>query len=198
MQTSAFGGRPQDARQIVDAARRERKAFRSWCEARRVGDGGHFDRALRAVEKRVEDLRVEIAGGNILGAEAVVKPYGRRRRRVICGQIFRALAGCNDLEAGRATPIDHFTNQRRLIAIRQRVHNAGVACAFREKRPRERIGFHIHHHDVLMVLTTRERVTDAHIGFACCFDDDVDLRCTDQRQRIVGDERRSVALGSAK
>src|SRR5439155_25001048 len=109
MQTSAFGGRPQDARQIVDAARRERKAFRSWCEARRVGDGGHFDRALRAVEKRVEHLRVEIAGGNILGAEAVVKPYGRRRRRVICGQIFRALAGCNDLEAGPATPIDHFT-----------------------------------------------------------------------------------------
>ena len=188
---AAFVAWPQYPRQIVDAARRECETFRRGRQPGRVGNGRHFDRALGAVEERVEHLRIEIAGGYHFPRETVVRPHGVGRRAVILGQIFGALAGGDHLESRRAAPVDHLADQRRLIAIRQRINDARFACALRQQRAGKRIGLDVDHDDMFAMLTACLHVADPGEGIARRIDDDLDFRRANQRGRIVGDMRGS-------
>jgi hypothetical protein len=55
---------------------------------------------------------------------------------VILGQVFRALAGGDDVEARGAAPVDHLADERRLVAIRERVHDVVLARAAGKEWPR--------------------------------------------------------------
>ena len=123
----------------------------------------------------------------MLRREAVVRPHRVGRRRVVLGQVLRALAGGDDLEARGAAPVDHLADQRRLVAVRERIDDAGLARALREQRAGERVGLDVDHHDVLAVRAARERVADARGRIAGRVDDDLDLGRGDQRGRVVGD-----------
>ena len=90
-----------------------------------------------------------------------MRPDGVRRRLVIRGQVLGALARGDHLEAGGAAPVDHLADQRRLVAIRERIDDAGCGCLPREQRSCQRVGFDVDHHDMLPVLATGEDVTDA-------------------------------------
>ena len=188
MQLPAFVARAQHAGQVVHAARREREPVRRRGQPRGIRDRRHLDRALGAVEERVEHPRVEIAGGHHLRREAVVGPHGVRGRRVVLGQVLRALAGGDHLEPRGAAPVDHLADQRRLVAVGERVDDAGLPRAPREQRARERVGFDVDHHDVLAVRAAGEHVTDARRRMAGRVDDDLDLRRGNERERVVGDE----------
>ena len=104
MQAAAGLARPHDLRQIVHAARRKIETLRCRRESGCIRDGRHFDGRLRAVEKRIEHLRVEVAARNHLRRKSVVAPHRRRRRLVIVRQILRAFAGRDDLEARGPCP----------------------------------------------------------------------------------------------
>src|SRR5439155_863337 len=80
-------------------ARRKFETVRGGREAGGVGHRRHLDRALGAVEERVEHLRIEVAGRDHLRRETVIGPHRVRRRRVILGKVLGALAGGDDLEA---------------------------------------------------------------------------------------------------
>jgi hypothetical protein len=154
---------------------------------------GHLDRALRPVEERVEHLRVEVPGGDRRFVEAVVRPHGIGRRCVILGQVLRSLARGDHLESRGATPIDHFADQRGLVAVRERVHDPRFARALREERARERVGLDVHHHDVLAVRAAGERVADASGGASRRVDHDFHVGGSDGARRVVGHERRAMA-----
>ena len=49
-------------------------------------------------------------------------------------------------------PIHHFADQRRLIPVSKRIHDARFPRALREQRTRERVGLDIHHHDMFVFL----------------------------------------------
>ena len=133
-----------------------------------------------------------------LRRESVMSPHRVGRRRVIGRQVLRAFARGDDVETRRARPVDHLADQRRLVAIRERVDDAGVGRALREQRTGERVGFDVDHHHVLAVAAAREHMTDACGGIAGRVDDDLGLRSGDRRVRVVGDERRAARCGVRK
>ncbi len=92
-------------------------------------------------------------------------------------------------KAGGARPVDHFADQRRLIAIGERVDDARLRRAARKQRAGERIGLHVYHHDVLAVFAARERMAYAGGGAARRIDRDFDGVRPDHRERVVRDER---------
>src|SRR5439155_1391830 len=98
-----------------------------------------------------------------------------------------------DVKSRCATPIDHLTDQRRLIAVSQRINDTRLSRAPRKKRSRDRVGLHVDHHDVLAVCTARERVTNARFRAARRVDDDLDPWRRDKSRGVFGDERRAVA-----
>jgi hypothetical protein len=114
---------------------------------------------------------------------------------VVRGQEFRALARRDDGEPRGSAPVDHLADQRRLVAVRERVNDARIVRAAGEQGPCERVGFDVHHDDVLAVLAARERVADPGSGVAGRVDHDRDLGCGNQRLRVVGDERRAALRG---
>jgi len=60
---------------------------------------------------------------------------------VVRGQILRALAGGNDLEARRAAPVDQLADQGRLVAVRERVDDSRLPRTQRQQRPGQCVGF---------------------------------------------------------
>ena len=101
-------------------------------------------------------------------------PHAVRRDSVIGRQIFGAFAGCGDDKAGRARPVDHFRNQRRLVAIGHGIDHAGLARLAGEQRAGQRIGLDIDHDDVLARLDRGERMRDAGIRTAGRLDHHID------------------------
>ena len=111
---------------------------------------------------------------------------------MVLGQVFCSFAGSDDLEACGAAPVDHFADQCGLVAVRQRVDDTRLARAAREQWAGERVGLDVHHHDMLALRTTGERVADASRGITGGVDDDIDLRGADERGRIVSDMGRTA------
>ena len=128
--------RPQHVRQLIGAAGRKYQAVVRHVEFAGVGDSRHLDRGFGAVEKRVEHLRVHAGRLGFRGREPVMLPHAVRRDRVIGRQIFGAFSGRGDGKACRARPVDHFRNQRRLIAIGHGIDHAGLARLAGEKAVR--------------------------------------------------------------
>ena len=94
-----------------------------------LATAAHLERALGAVEERVEHLRIHAALAGLLGRQAVVAPHRVGRRRVVHRQVLGALARGDHLEPAGARPVDHLADQRRLVAVRQRVDDPGLARA---------------------------------------------------------------------
>ena len=116
-------------------------------------------------------------------------PHRRGRGRLIYGQVFRALPGADDLEARRARPIHKLRDQRRLVAIRERIDDAGFGCPARQQRPDQRVGLDINHDNVALVTEARERMPSACGRVAGRLDDHLDFIRGDERLGIIGEER---------
>ena len=154
---------PHHMREVVDATGREQQTTRRR-QVTGIGDGGHLDGALGAVEKTVEHLRVHAAFCSVLGRDAVVRPHGRRRALVILRQILGALARSHHLETRCAAPVHHLAHQRRLVAVGQRVHDARLARLACQQWPGQGIGLDVDHHDVLLRVTAGQHMRDAVCG----------------------------------
>ena len=76
-------------------------------------------------------------------------------------QVFRALPGGDHAEAAGARPVHQLADQRRLIAIGQRIDHAGPRRLARQRDTRQHIGLHVDHHDMLALGDRAPRVRDA-------------------------------------
>ena len=98
-----------------------------------------------------------------------------RRHIVIGRQIFGAFAGGDNAKTRGARPVHHLGDQRRLVAIGQRIDDAGAARFLGQQRASQHVGLHIDHDDMLAGLNGRARMLDAGGGIAGGLDDDIDL-----------------------
>ena len=87
-------------------------------------------------------------------------------------------------------------DQRRLVAPGQRIDDARLARPPRQQRPRQRVGLHVDHDDVLAVPDRRQAQLDAAGRIAGRLDHHVDLGVRDHGHRVVGDE--CLAASSAR
>ena len=186
--------RPQYIGQRVGAARREAQAVVRHIEPAGIGDRRHLDRRLGAVEKRVEHLRVHAGAPGLVGGEAVMLPHAVRRDRVIGRQIFGAFAGRRDGEARGARPVDHLGNQRRLVAVSERIDDASGARLAREPGAGQRVGLDIDHDDMLAGVDRRDRMPNAGRRIAGRLDHDLDALGRDRRR---GHPRQNASARSA-
>ena len=111
--------------------------------------------------------------------------------------MLRALAGAHDLEAAQPRPLHELADQRRLVAVGERVDDArglGPPC---QQRADERVGLDVDHHDVPPRLDRQERVLDAGRRIAGRLDHDVDAGRGDQRRRVVGEPGRAAPSASS-
>jgi hypothetical protein len=106
---------------------------------------------------------------------------------MVFGQVFRALAGGDHLEPAGARPIDQFADQRGLVAIGERVDDAGLLRLTRQQRAGEHVGLHVDHDDVFAFPDSAARVRDAGGRVAGGFDDDLHIGAGDHRHGVVGD-----------
>ncbi|GCC48933.1 hypothetical protein chiPu_0033310, partial [Chiloscyllium punctatum] len=173
------------------AARRKQQSLRRHVERAGVGDRRHLDRGFGAVEEGVEHLRIHAGGLRLARGEPVMLPHALRRHVVIGRQIFGALAGGDDVEAGGARPVDHFRGQRRLVAIGERIDHAGLARLFGEQRAGQHVGLDIDHHDMLAGRDGRAGMADADGGIAGRFDHDIECAAGDRARAIVGEGGRA-------
>jgi hypothetical protein len=123
---------------------------------------------------------------HLLGRESVMGPHRVGRRRVILGQVLGALARGDDLEAGGAAPVDHFADERRLVAISERVDDIALRARRASSGPARASASTLTITNMLAARERGERMADARGGIAGRVDDDVDLRRIDQRRRVVG------------
>ena len=186
--TPAFALRPHQRRDLIHRSRRVLQALGRRRQAGGVAHRGGLDRRLRAVEERVEHLRVEAADLRLLRRQAVVAPHRLRRRLREMRQPLVAAARRHHREAGGARPVHQIADQRRLVAVGEAVDHAGFRRLARQQRAAERIGLHRHHDDVLAVAERRQRVLHRRRRIAGGLDDDVDRRVRDQLLPIVGQD----------
>jgi hypothetical protein len=116
-------------------------------------------------------------------------PQGVGRGAMIVRLVARPLAGRDHREAAGTRPVDMLADQRRLIAPGKAVHHAGGRRLAREERPRERVGFHIDHDNVLAVGDGAQRVPDARRWNSGRFDNHFNLKTSDQGRCIRRDMR---------
>ena len=116
---------------------------------------------------------------------------------MIFGQVFGALAGGDHLEAAGARPIDHLADERRLVAVGQRIDQARRRRFARHERPGERIGFHVDHDHVPARLAGQARMAQAGAWIAGGFDHHVEPVGPDQRLGIVGNVSSPALTGFA-
>ncbi len=132
------------------------------------------------------------AASRLFGGHAVVLSRPCRASTGRSREILRALAGGDDAEAGRLRPVHHFADERRLIAVGQRVDHARLPRAIRKQRARQHVGFHRDVDDMTAGSNAASDVTDAAAGLPVISRIDVGVGL-DQRHRVVG-ERRAAAL----
>jgi hypothetical protein len=108
---------------------------------------------------------------------------------MIGGQVFRTLARAHDLETRDSRPIDELGNQRRLIAISERVKDTGLGGSPREKRSGQRVRLDIDHHQVPLTLTAGKSVLDSRRGTARRLHDHLEAVRGDERACVVRKER---------
>ena len=108
--------------------------------------------------------------------------------------MLRALAGADDLEAAQARPLDELADQRGLIAVGERVDDAGRPGATGEQWPDERIRLHVDHHDVPAGLDRAQGMVDARRRIPRRLDHDLHARRGDQPVGVVGQPGRAVPV----
>ena len=106
-----------------------------------------------------------------------------------------AAPGGDDREAGGPRPVDQFADQRRLIAIGERVDDARLPRLFRQPGAAEGVCLDIDHDDMLAAGTGPTDMTDPRRGIAGRVDDDLDIGRVEQGIDIVGDPGATGALG---
>ena len=177
----------QHVGQVVTGDRREVEAVRLRRQAGGVADGGHFNRRLGAVHKARAHLRVHVAALGDLGRNEIILEHRIGGLLVEVGEVARALAGRDDLEAAGPRPVDLFADQRRLIAVGQRIDHAGLFGPAGEQGAGQGVGFDVDHDDVLAGIDAEKRVADAGGGIAGGVDDDLDAAGRDHRRGVVAD-----------
>ena len=106
------------------------------------------------------------------------------RDLVIGGEVLGALAGADDLEAAHPRPLHELADQRRLVAVGQRVDDAGCLGPAREQRADEGVGLDVDHDDVPAGRDRPQRVIDSRRRIPRRLDHDLDASCGDQRRGI--------------
>lgn len=69
-------------------------------------------------------MGIEFACSELFSGETVVIPHSIRCRLMISGQMLRPIASTNNVEASRSCPIDHLSNEGRLVAVNHRVDDS--------------------------------------------------------------------------
>jgi hypothetical protein len=91
--------RPQQVREIVDAAWRERQSVGARRQAAGVGDRAISSADLVPSRKELNICALKSPEADLRFAETVMAPHRVRRRLVIDRQVLGALARAHDLEA---------------------------------------------------------------------------------------------------
>ncbi len=143
-------------RQLVTGGTREAETVVLGHEPRRVADGGHLDCRFRPVDEGREHTRVGACGSG-----SVALPHRVGGGQLEARFVARPLAGADDLEPAHPRPLDELADERRLVAIGERVHEARLARAPGKRRADEHVGLHGDHHHVLAVLERSERMACA-------------------------------------
>ena len=198
VKAAAFGLRAHDVGEVLGPANREGEALRGHVEAGGVGYGGRLDRGLRAVEERVEHLRIEAAPRGLLGGHAPMVPDGFRRRLAELGQPLMATAGGRHVEAAGARPVDEIARQGRLVAVGHRINDASLARLGGQRRADEGVRLDRDVDDILGVAKGLQNVGDRRRRRPGALDDDVDGRMGDQRPPIVTDVCGAALGGSVE
>src|SRR5262252_7214194 len=108
-------------REIIDAAWRKVETVPRHRQTAGVGDRRHLDRGFGAIEKGIEHLRVHPAAPSLFRRQAVMRPYLIWRHSVIRRQILGPFSGGGDLKTTGACPVDLLADERRLVAIGERI-----------------------------------------------------------------------------
>ena len=141
-----------------------------------IADRRHLDAGLGAIDEGIEHFRVDRLA--IVDLEIFVEniPHRIGRGLVIGRVIARALPRRDDIEAVGARPIHLLADHGGLITPGERVNHPGRLGLTRQQRPGHRIGFHIHHHDMLAILDAHLRETDTSARIARRLDYHLDRR----------------------
>ena len=102
-----------------------------------------------------------------------MRPDIVRGDRVIGRQIFGPFTGGGDLKAAGPRPVDQLADERRLVAISERIDHSCGPRLFGEQRAGQRVGFDVHHDDVLFRAYRRAGVGYTRCRYTRCFDDDL-------------------------
>ena len=183
---SAQVARPQHVRQFMRAARRKSQPIGRRRKAGRIGDRCHLDSRLCAIEEGIEHLRVHPANLRLLGRQPIIAPHRVGGGGVIFRHVFRTLAGGDDLEAARPSPIDLLADQGRLVAVGHAVDGArgfGFAC---QQRAGQHVGFDVDHDDVFSFRDRLAGVRYAGGGVARGLHDDLHVMGFHHLHRVVG------------
>ena len=113
---------------------------------------------------------------------------------MIFRQVLRALSRGEHAEAAGACPIDQLADQRRLIAIGQRIHNTGASRLLRQRDTCQHIGLDVDHHDMFALGDRASGVHDAGGSVAGRFHHNLDVRRPQHRRRVIGEARRRDAF----
>jgi hypothetical protein len=156
--------------EVVDATGRKAEPILRDIEAAGIGNSGHFDGRLGAIQERVEHLCVHASQLCLLGGESVMCPDIIGGDSVIVGQVFGSFACCRYHEACRASPIDHLGDQCRLVTLCHGVDDTALAGLLGQQGACQHIGLDVDHDDVLTRLKGRQRMPDPCFRMAGCFD----------------------------
>ena len=140
LEHAAVGRRPQPRRQLARAAGREAEAAR--LRARDPWRSRPPPSRRPTSSRRGTSRTSARSCPRLLRRQPVVLPDGRGRDLVVGRQVLGALARADDLEAAQPRPLHQLADQRGLVAVGERVDDAGGlrraarAAGRRARRPR--------------------------------------------------------------
>ena len=104
-------------------------------------------------------------------------------------QVFRAFPCCNHAKSAGACPVHQFADQCRLVAVGQRIDDAGAFRLARQGDAGQHVGFDVHHDDVFALRDGAAGVRDAGGRVAGGFDHDFQIGCCHHRHGVIGEAR---------